>query len=50
MKEKGFAVQINKFMQSSYAKRLNIDLDHLSEENILNIFGELLSLLDLRRF
>ena len=45
---KGFAVQINNFMQSNYPTRLNFDIDHLNEENICNIFKELLSLLDLR--
>ena len=45
---KGFAVQINNFMQSNYPTRLNFDIDHFNEENICNIFKELLSLLDLR--
>ena len=45
---KGFAVQINNFMQSNYPTRLNFDLEHLKEENISTIFRELLSLLDIR--
>ncbi len=48
MINKGFAVQINKFMQSNYPTRLNLDLNHLSEENICTIFEELLSLLSLK--
>ncbi len=48
MIDKGFAVQINNFMQSNYPTRLNFDLKHSSEENICSIFRELLSLLDIR--
>ena len=48
MVNKGFAVQINNFMQSNYPTRLNFDLEHLNEENISTIFKELLSLLDIR--
>ena len=44
MSNEGFTVQINKFMQSNYPKRLNYDLDELNEENISKIFKELLSL------
>ena len=48
MINKGFSVQINNFMQSKYPRRLNLDLQHLNEENICIIFEELLSLLNLR--
>ena len=48
MKNKGFTVQINNFMQSKYPTRLNLDLNQLKEENICNIFEELLSLFDFR--
>ena len=48
MVNKGFAIQINNFMQSNYPTRLNFDLEHLKEENISTIFRELLSLLDIR--
>ena len=44
MVNKGFAVQINNFIQSNYPTRLNFDLEHLNEENISKIFKELLSL------
>lgn len=46
---KGFTVQINNFMQSNYPKRLNYELEYLNEENICNIFRELLSLLNLKK-
>ncbi len=46
MEIEGFTVQINNFMQSNYSKRLDYDLDNLNEENIINIFTELLGLLD----
>ena len=48
MRNKGFTVQINNFMQSKYPTRLNLDLDQLNEENLCIIFEELLSLLNLR--
>ena len=48
MINEGFTVQINNFMQSNYPTRLNFDLNHLNEENICNIFRELLSLLDFK--
>ena len=48
MINEGFTVQINNFMQSNYPTRLNFDLEHLNEENICNIFKELLSLLDFK--
>ena len=48
MIDKGFAVQINNFMQSNYPTRLNFDLEHSNEENICTIFKELLSLMDFR--
>ena len=48
MSNEGFAVQINKFMQSNYPTRLNLDPNQLNEENMCNIFDELLSLLDFR--
>ena len=46
---KGFTVQINNFMQSNYPKRLNYELEHLNEENMCDIFRELLSLLNLKK-
>ena len=46
---KGFTVQINNFMQSNYPKRLNYELEHLNEENMCNIFRELLSLLNFKK-
>ena len=45
---KGFAVQINNFMQSNYPTRLNIDPNQLNEEDMCIIFEELLSLLNFR--
>ena len=48
MINKGFAVQINKFMQSNYPTRLNLDTKQLNEENMCIIFEELLSLLNFR--
>ncbi len=48
MINEGFSVQINNFMQSNYPSRLNLELDHLNEENICTIFKELLSLLDFK--
>ncbi len=48
MMNKGFSVQINNFMQSNYPTRLNFDVDHLKEENMMAIFRELLNLLDFR--
>ena len=49
MSNEGFTVQINKFMQSNYPKRLNYELEHLNEESMCNIFRELLSLLNLKK-
>ena len=46
MRNKGFTVQINNFMQSKYPARLNLDLNQLKKENMCNIFEELLSLFD----
>ena len=34
MSNEGFTVQINKFMQSNYPTRLNLDLNQLNEENM----------------
>ena len=48
MRNKGFTVQIDNFMQSKYPTRLNLDLNQLNEENMCSIFEELLSLLDFR--
>ena len=48
MINEGFTVQINKFMQSKYPTRLNLDLNQLKEENMCTIFEELLSLLNFR--
>ena len=48
MRNKGFTVQINNFMQSKYPARLNLDLNQLKKENMCNIFEELLSLFDFR--
>ncbi len=48
MSNKGFTVQINNFMQSKYPTRLNLDLNHLNDENMSTIFEELLSLLNFK--
>ena len=48
MSNEGFTVQINKFMQSNYPTRLNLDPNQLNEENMCIIFEELLSLLNFR--
>ena len=48
MRNEGFTVQINNFMQSKYPTRLNLDLNQLKEENMCSIFEELLSLLNFR--
>lgn len=48
MINKGFTVQINNFMQSNYPARLNLDINKLNEDNMCNIFEELLSLLNFR--
>ena len=48
MRNEGFTVQINNFMQSKYPTRLNLDLNQLKEENICAIFDELLSLFNFR--
>ncbi len=48
MINKGFTVQINNFMQSNYPTRLNFDEDHLKEEDITDIFRELLNLLNFK--
>ena len=50
MSNEGFTVQINKFMQSNYPTRLNLDPNHLNDENMCIIFEELLSLLNYRKF
>ena len=46
---KGFTVQINKFMRNNYPLRLNLDVENLTEENVCVIFEELLNLLDHRK-
>ena len=48
MVNKGFAIQINNFMQSNYPTRLNLDPRQLNEENMCKIFEELLSLFNFR--
>ena len=48
MRNKGFSVQIDNFMQRKYPTRLNLDLNQLKEENMCNIFEELLSLFNFR--
>ena len=48
MSNEGFTVQINKFMQSNYPTRLNLDPNQLNEDNMCMIFEELLSLLNFR--
>ena len=48
MSNEGFTVQINNYMQSKYPTRLNLDLNHLNEENMSIIFEELLSLLNFK--
>ena len=48
MRNKGFTVQIDNFMQRKYPTRLNLDLNHLKKENMCNIFEELLSLFNFR--
>ena len=48
MSNEGFTVQINKFMQSKYPTRLNLNPNQLNEENMCSIFEELLSLLNFK--
>ena len=48
MRNKGFTIQIDNFMQSKYPTRLNLDLNQLKEEKMCNIFEELLSLFNFR--
>ena len=48
MRNKGFTVQIDNFMQRKYPTRLNLDLNQLKKENMCNIFEELLSLFNFR--
>ena len=48
MRNEGFTVQINNFMQSKYPTRLNLDLNQLKEDNMCTIFEELLSLFNFR--
>ena len=48
MRNKGFTVQINNFMQSKYPIRLNLDLNQLKEDNMSSIFEELLGLINFR--
>ena len=43
---KGFAIQITKFMRSNYSSRLNLDEKNISSENVNKTFKELLNLID----
>ena len=43
---KGFAIQITKFMRSNYSSRLNLDGKNISFENVIKAFEELLNLID----
>jgi hypothetical protein len=43
---KGFAIQITKFMRSNYSSRLNLDGKKVSFENVIKAFEELLNLID----
>ena len=46
---KGFTTQINKFMQSNYSSRLDLDLNDINDEKVKKIFQELLDLVDIRK-
>ena len=48
MINKGFAVQMNDFMQCNYPTRLNLGDGQLNEENLYTVFEELLSLLNIK--
>ena len=43
---KGFAIQITKFMQSNYSSRLNLDEKNISSEKVNKTFKELLNLIN----
>ena len=43
---KGFAIQITKFMRSNYSSRLNLDEKNISSENVNKTFKELLNLIN----
>merc|ERR1712086_997045 len=43
---KGFAIQITKFMRSNYSSRLNLDEKNISFENVNKTFKELLNLIN----
>jgi hypothetical protein len=43
---KGFAIQITKFMRSNYSSRLNLDGKDISSKNVIETFEELLNLID----
>ena len=43
---KGFAIQITKFMRSNYSSRLNLDEKNVSSENVNKTFKELLNLIN----
>ena len=42
---KGFAIQITKFMRSNYSSRLNLDEKNINSENVNKTFKELLNLI-----
>jgi hypothetical protein len=43
---KGFAIQITKFMRSNYSSRLNLDEKNINSENVNKTFKELLNLIN----
>jgi DNA primase len=46
---KGFAIQITKFMRSNYSSRLNIDEKNISSESVNKTFKELLNLININQ-
>ena len=49
MINRGFSVQVTKFMQSNYSSRLKLDANHVNIEDVCIAFEELLSLLYVKR-
>ena len=49
MINRGFSVQVTKFMQSNYSSRLKLDTNHVNIEDVCIAFEELLNLLNVKR-
>ena len=49
MINRGFSVQVTKFMQSNYSSRLKLDANHVDIEDVCVAFEELLNLLNVKR-